>query len=276
MLILYIQAHFAACRTFTAGWFRPTATFLTPSAAYGLLLNLAGLESRLCEEEPQHPGNVPATLTRPGLPKVKIALGAAAVRCIGRQWFEIPEAERFPRVQTLYQQLHNYPVGNEKIDDPDSPGSKVSRWDLGIRRAKYAKFNITPVRRELLVGLRAVVVVDDNPDLESQIRSGLDGSDVSRYGLPFVGDNSFLPDRIELLAAPPSAHWYEHVTAEDTKILPQTTRLTIWIDRSDMSRTVSNLYAPTTEPTTDIPAMAWTDITPPAGEITKKKGSVSP
>ena len=34
-----------SCRTFTAGWYRPTATFLTPSAAYGLLLNLAGIES---------------------------------------------------------------------------------------------------------------------------------------------------------------------------------------------------------------------------------------
>ena len=42
MLCLYVQAPFAACRTFTAGWYRPTATFLTPSAAYGLILNVAG------------------------------------------------------------------------------------------------------------------------------------------------------------------------------------------------------------------------------------------
>ena len=41
MLTLYIEAPFAVCRTFTAGWYRPTATFLTPSAVYGLLLNLA-------------------------------------------------------------------------------------------------------------------------------------------------------------------------------------------------------------------------------------------
>ena len=32
MLALYIEAPFAVCRTFTAGWYRPTATFLTPSA----------------------------------------------------------------------------------------------------------------------------------------------------------------------------------------------------------------------------------------------------
>ncbi len=36
MFILYVQAPFAAFRTFRTGWYRPTATFLTPSAAYGL------------------------------------------------------------------------------------------------------------------------------------------------------------------------------------------------------------------------------------------------
>ncbi len=55
MLALYIEAPFAACRTFTAGWYRPSATFLTPSAAYGLLLNLAGIETRLPEQDERHP-----------------------------------------------------------------------------------------------------------------------------------------------------------------------------------------------------------------------------
>ena len=68
MMSLYVQAPFAACRTFTAGWYRPTATFLTPSAAYGLILNVAGVESRLREEDDRHDGKVPATLTRSGLP----------------------------------------------------------------------------------------------------------------------------------------------------------------------------------------------------------------
>ena len=75
MLCLYLQAPFAACRTFTAGWYRPTATFLTPSAAYGLLLNIAGIESRLYEHDPNHDGSAPATLTRPGLPAARLALG---------------------------------------------------------------------------------------------------------------------------------------------------------------------------------------------------------
>ena len=69
MICLYIQAPFAACRTFTAGWYRPTAGFLTPSAAYGLLLNIAGIESRLREEDAAHDGSAPASLIRPGLPR---------------------------------------------------------------------------------------------------------------------------------------------------------------------------------------------------------------
>jgi len=61
MLWLRIEAPFATCRTFTAGWYRPTATFLTPSAAYGLVLNLAGIDSRLREGAEGHDGKTPAT-----------------------------------------------------------------------------------------------------------------------------------------------------------------------------------------------------------------------
>ena len=76
MLCLYLQAPFAVCRTFAAGWYRPTATFLTPSAAYGLVLNIAGIESRLREEDAAHDGKTPASLIQLGLPKVRIAIGA--------------------------------------------------------------------------------------------------------------------------------------------------------------------------------------------------------
>src|SRR5436189_4620611 len=98
MLAVYVEAPFAAFRTFTAGWYRPTATFLTPSAAYGLLLNLAGIETRLREEDERHPGSVPATLTLTELPRVRIALGVSTVRRVRGEFVEVPELERFPRV----------------------------------------------------------------------------------------------------------------------------------------------------------------------------------
>lgn len=249
MLALYIEAPFAACRTFTAGWYRPTATFLTPSATYGLLLNLAGIDSRLREESPDHPGSVPATLTRKDLPRVQLALGASAVRRSCGASSNVDELERYPRVSTIFQQLHNYPVG--------SSGEK--RAD----RAFGNKYNISPVRRELLVDLRVVVALQGNADFESAILRGLGGEGVAnRYGLPFLGDNAFLPDRIEPLDRLPPAHWYEQVTAETYMIRPRTTRLTIWIDRADLSQTKSQLYAPTETATDVIPRGAWTSIVP--------------
>src|SRR5438552_2555013 len=98
MLCLYVEAPFATCRTFTAGWYRPTATFLTPSAAYGLLLNIAGIESRLREEDPEHDGKTPASLIRPGLPRVQLALGVPTFRLQGKREVAVAGEERHARV----------------------------------------------------------------------------------------------------------------------------------------------------------------------------------
>lgn len=251
MMCLYIQAPFAVCRTFTAGWYRPTATFLTPSAAYGLILNIAGIESRLREEDPNHDGSAPASLMRPGLPKARLALGAPTHVCADERRAELPDAERFPRVHTVYQQLHNYPVGAS-----------------GQERAESAhgnKYNITPVRREFLSDLRACICLDGNPDLEDSVRCGLRGDrNEGRYGLPFLGDNAFLLDRMEERSSVPSAHWYERITeSSGSRPRPRTTRLTILIDRAELARTTSALFAPTPEASTEIPEAAWVAIEPP-------------
>lgn len=240
MLCLYVQAPFAACRTFTAGWYRPTATFLSPSAAYGLLLNIAGIESRLREEDSIHDGKTPASLMRPGLPAVRFALGPPP-----------RDGNPFPQVQTVYQQLHNYPVGTSGQERAES--------------AKGNKYNITPIRREFLTDLRAIIAVDGNPDLEDKVRRGLRGEfNANRYGLPFLGDNAFLLDRIEEKPPVPKAHWYERVTeVSGSGPRPHTTRLTILIDRADLSRTTSALYAPAEQASAEIPEAAWTPINPP-------------
>jgi CRISPR-associated protein Cas5t len=256
MLTLYVEAPFAACRTFTAGWYRPTATFLTPSAAYGLLLNIAGIESRLREEDPAYPkkAGAPATLIRAGLPRVRLAVGK-------------PAAAEYPRVQTVFQQLHNYPVGKgNKVDDPENPGTKVYQGDLAARRVAGNKPNITPVRREFLSDLKAVVAIDGNEDLEARVRAGLTTPSADRYGVPFLGDNAFLIDRLHEPTEPIPANWYERVTEQSgVGPRPHTTRLTYWIDRADLSQTKSALYAPAgDEPATSPSAAAWTDIEPPS------------
>ncbi len=219
MIYLAIEAPFAACRPMIAGWHRPTAGFLTHSAAYGLILNVAGVESRLGEHEAGHPGTVPASATRPGLPRFELALG-------------VPEAAGLPRVGSVFQQLHVYSVGKD---------------NAGIRPefAQGRKNNITPVRREFLVDLRVVAAIRADDELIEAIRRGLLGErNDRRYGLPFLGDNNFSPDRIEEIV-PTAVRWFCLVGA-DRGGGPQagTTRLTAFVDRLTPVGTRSALFAP--------------------------------
>jgi CRISPR-associated protein Cas5t len=171
------------------------------------------------------------TLTRPDLPRVRLALGAI----------------RLPVFQTLYQQLHNYPVG-QSGKERESEG-----WG--------SKFNIQPVRREYLADIEGYVVLDGSPSLETDARMGLRGGRPQRYGLPFLGDNNFLLDVLREEPRPRAAHWYERVTpdAPPSDVLPS--RLTLWIDRANSSRSRSALYRPTAAQL-EIPVGAWTEIPP--------------
>jgi CRISPR-associated protein Cas5t len=234
MLQLRVKAPFAAFRTFTAGSYRPTAPFLTPSAAYGLILNVAAVESR------HDDAKSPMTLIAKGLPSVEIALGALGL----------------PEVQTLYQQLHNYPVGESGKEH--------------AQETKGSKYNIQPNWREYLSGIDAYICIRGNEWLESRIREGLslgcrfapDGK--RRYGVPFLGDNSFL---VSVLREEPSlrpARWIAPVERGAEAAATQVLRLPLWIDRQDTSRTVSCLFRWPDEATDEPPANAWV-LVPPAG-----------
>lgn len=226
MLCLYLQAPFAAFRTFTAGSFRPTAEFITYSAAYGLLLNAAGIEMRQANDKG------PMTLIRSGLPRFKLALGALS----------------FPRMHSIFQQLHNYPVGQET--------GKKYRLE-----AKGNKYNIAPVRRSFLGDLRAYICMDRDADLEQKVVDGLQGRGKRTYGLLFAGDNNFLIDRLEPVAERREAHWFVPLSSDERGGMQEhVARLTIQIDRADMSRTQSQLFAPLPTPSVDVPETAWVEV----------------
>jgi CRISPR-associated protein Cas5t len=253
MITLYLEAPFAASRTFTAGWYRPTAGFLNPSTAYGLLLNIAGIESRLREEDHAHDGSAPTSLIRPGLPEADLAIGVPAAASL---------TERFPRVQSIYQQLHNYPVGGSGKERAES--------------CRGNKYNITPVRREFLSDVKAIITLSAAPEFESRIRSGLRGEfNEGRYGIPFLGENAFLLDRLDEICQPVLVQWLERLTPGDGGTRDHTTRLTIQIDRADLSKTRSDLFAPGTESLSNEPATnAWVRIesivaTPPTQQKQK-------
>jgi len=221
---LRVRAPFAAYRGFQAGVYRSTMPIMPPSAALGFVLNLAGIEMRTGLDKP-------TTQIRSDIPHLQLAIGAV----------DGAESE----VCTLYQQLHSYPVGN-------------SGKDTLKPLAKGAKFWITPVRRELLVGLDMIIGIREFEGLFDRIRQGLRGElNDRRYGLPFAGDNNFLFDRIDIVNELPLTHWYEQMEF-DSVPRKRSQRLTVGIDRIDNSKTTSYLFAPISEPSIHPPESAWT------------------
>jgi CRISPR-associated protein Cas5t len=236
MVRILVEAPFATFRTFSAGSFRPTAGFMTPSAAYGLVMNLAGVNTR------HDDGRSAMTLMRDDLPTVRIALGIPTS----------PNHElELPMPQSVFQQLHNYPVGNSGKDHaPNTKGNK---------------YNITPVRRQFLMDLRAVIALECHSEILETIRRSLKGAPTSdRFGLPFLGDNSFLPDRVEEVDSTAPAFWFEKIGPDNhgDELRAGVTRLTQWIDRADMSRTRSALYAPNDTASVNPSEIAWTEVGP--------------
>ena len=222
-LFLELDAPFAAYRWLQAGVYRGSYPVIPPSAAWGLALNLAGIESR---------GDLGEVVTpvRPDAPALEVAVGIL----------------RPGQRSTLYQQLHGYPVG--------SSGKELKE------RTHGQKYWIVPARRELLVGLLCVVGIRGAPDVIGRIPPGLAGTlEVERYGLPFAGDNQFLFSQIRVVGPSALARWYVPVAPGAAP--PESTRLTTVIDRADASRTAAPLFAPTAEPC-PCPPEAWTPIGP--------------
>lgn len=221
-LFLDLQAPFSAYRWLQAGVYRGSFPVIPHSAAWGLCLNLAGVETRGSV-------NQPVTDIRPDAPRFELAVAV------------VEPGQR----STLYQQLHGYPVGN-------------AGKDLQAR-THGAKYWIAPVKREVLVGLRCVVGIRGEGELILRIPKGLKGElAVDRYGLPFAGDNQLLYDRIDVLSAAPPARWFVPATPGETR--PGTTRLTTNIDRSDSSRTEAPLFVP--EMLKTCPEEAWVQVGP--------------
>lgn len=208
-LWLHLKAPFAAFRWMQAGVYRATSPVIPPSTAWGLVLNLAGIDVRTTKDSGASRG------VRTDAPALALAIGS------------ITE----PETSTLYQQLHSYPVG--------SSGKELAK------RSHGGKYWIAPVRRELLVGFEGVVGIRAEDALLRRVRAGLAGElKEPRYGLPFAGDNNLLFDDIRAADAPPEANWFMPADAA-TAPTGKTCRLTVSIDRQDASRTVTRLFAQT-------------------------------
>ena len=201
------DAPFAAYRWLQAGVYRASSPVMTPTAAWGLLLGIAAIETR---------GDLNELVTpiRDDSPPLQIAIGIQGP----------PETAR------IYQQLHSYPVGSEGAE----------------RRKKThgAKYHIAPATREVLVDLRCVLGVRGEVSLLERIVDGLEGRlQGQRYGLPFAGDNNFFFAALDRLDGPLDAEWYVPMAGASGP-MPRSVRLTTAIDRKDAAGTTSRPFAP--------------------------------
>jgi len=225
MFTLYVQAPFARFQHFVGGKWRPTADFITPSAAFGLVLNLASIDMR------EGLGTQRYTQIKRGVADMEIALGA----------LEMPAKQR------VLQHLHTYaqqPTGVEKVRAEECRGHP---------------HKISPCWRETLVGIRAYVAVKPiHPaTLEEQVRDGLAGR-LPRYGVPFLGDSNYTLDVVRMVDRVEPACWFEQVPG-DQGGMPYVTRLTVTIDRDDSARTVTRSFRPTV-PCVGVLEAAWVRV----------------
>ena len=242
---LKIHAPFAAFRGFQAGVYRSTAPVMPPSAAYGLVLNLAGVEMR-------DYSNPKTTEILKDLPNLRLAIGVF----------------RQPEKSSMYQQLHTYPVGNS--GKPNTKDTQEEKDRSLESLAKGAKFWITPARREMLIDYIGIIGVQtDDETLQEKVEKGLRGElEESRYGLPFAGDNNFLFDRIEVLNEPPEdVVWYVRHQSDDKQV-KGSCRLYVGINRTDNSKTTSSIFVPKEDLSLPLPENAWTWTPNPPREKT--------
>ncbi len=224
-LWLHVRAPFACFSSLRTGTYRDTMPIMPPSASYGLILNLAGIEMRGSLRESITP-------TRSDLPHIKLAFGRVA----GSN----------SEISVILQNMHSYPIGQTGKE----------------RKAKTHgnKYWIEPTYREIIVNLDMMLGVQADPQLISLIRQGLNGeSDRPFYGFPFAGDNNFLFERINCLDKPLPTHWF--VRSNSNLVLePGAVSLTVEIDRQNPSQTKSLLFSATQNPATSLPESEWLSI----------------
>lgn len=226
---LHLRAPFAAYRMLQTGAYRSTLPTIPHSAAFGLILNLAGIDTSDGELGT-------ATLEGKPIDPLRIAVGNLTP----------------PTVSSLFQQMHIWPVG--------PTGKTLKSKTFG------SKYNITTIRREVLVSFDAIIGVDcPIPGFRQRVQNGLEG-DTPRFGLPFAGDNSFLFEQLEIVSPTHQVRWYTPLQ-QGGAIREGSCRLTVGINRVHVHKTTAVLCAPEEIPTTDPPESAWI-WTPKAPEVT--------
>lgn len=214
MLFVYFKAPFGAFKPFQSIELHTTADFITHSAAYGLLLGLAGVDRHRKKD----------------FIGAQVAIGQISKPFRGR----------------VLQQLHKMPKQN--------PGQEA------LERAKGNKSKVDIFRRDYLCGLEGFVgLIHD--ELEVLVKKGIcEPSSLNYWGLPFMGDNNFFIEKLEIFDTPPeSSRWFEKYNGQTVSDRERLHFLSVWTDYEDYTLSNAILFA-LTEDQKEPPKDAWVDI----------------
>src|SRR5947208_2314624 len=121
MLYLYFKAPFVTFRPFQSVEMLATTAFLTHSAAYGLLLGLAGIDR--CKKE----ANIEAQIA------IGVKCQTKGVKHLDINGRHNEMKPQFPRRGRVFQQLHRIPQGSDKKRKEEKERAKGSKSErIGV------------------------------------------------------------------------------------------------------------------------------------------------
>ncbi|XWK89470.1 MAG: hypothetical protein U7127_05230 [Phormidium sp.] len=133
---------------------------------------------------------------------------------------------KLPRKGRVLQQLHKGKPSTENFE-----------------RAKGRKPYIDVFWREILYDKLEGYIGLDNPELEVLVERGInEPSSLSYWGLPFMGDNNFFVQQLDIVEHPQPCRWFSSI---DNGNLPRGERLyylSVWTDYQDSIRSKSLLF----------------------------------
>ena len=216
MRFIYFKAPFGAFRPLKTVELATTTEFITYSAAYGLLLGLAGVDRQRKKE----------------FAGTRIAIGC----------------KRLPRIGRTFQQLIQ--------------GKRVMSGDGG-------QLNLRPFWREVLFDLEGYIGLD-NPSLEALVTEGInEPTTLDYWGLPFMGDNNFFLERIEVRDKPELCQWFYPFTGNRLQRGGRLHFLSVWTDYEANTRSRGLLFTLTQQQESP-PLDAWIHITERDPRITER------
>jgi CRISPR-associated protein Cas5t len=158
--------------------------------------------------------------------------------------------KHLPRRGRLYQQLHVIPQSK-----PQKEGEFERRKEL----SKGRKLSIRTFWKEVLYNLEGYIGLD-HPELERMVSQGINQpSLVSYWGLPFLGDNNFFAERIDVIEQPPPCHWLCPLRQSESLQGGRLFYLSVWSDYENSLHSDSRLFLLTSQKES-VPDEAWVII----------------